>query len=71
MFEQFMLESGKYARITIPHVCFIALRPVGSRSGSSGDVLTLGLAARQMLLHEKKVRDPYIRKYPSYSPQNN
>ena len=32
----FWLESGKYAKITITHVCFIALTLAGSLGGSTG-----------------------------------
>ena len=65
----FRLESGEFilnARITITHVCFIAL----TFAGSSEDVWTLGLAAscsnsflrtQQTLMHEKTCMIPIIK----------
>ena len=70
MFEQrFQCELGwnkaKYARITITHVCFIALTLAGSlgwcwKLGLSASCSNSILGTRQMLMHEKTCVIPII-----------
>ena len=58
------LNQVKYARITITHVCFIALTLAGSlgRCLNTAECSNSFLGTRQMLLHEKTCVIPKIKK---------